>query len=309
MTLFIDIGLCSFRAQGQWKHISHMYVPSRTPTQVASHAQKHFLRAAGVTKRRSRFTAVEAAVLQPQGASKTLSGGASECETSSEGLPVADGDSSMPASSSGLAGSDINGLLSSPGVAALPRYSNGIPILPTTPGRVKVTYMYDPSSTEARNGLKPIMLGEHTSPGGSTKHARRRDGSPIPDAGGECPALLVPALDSSSTPGRSAATPSAATRSAQLATLGALSLQLQGTLAEVRKSCAEADPAAGLASVAGPDPTGDVPMLMTTPVTTDKQSDDKTEGQRGDPLAALALAALSHNKPSEQTRHSPATVQ
>lgn len=49
--------------QGQWKQISRYYVPSRTPTQVASHAQKHFLRISGVTKRRSRFTAVEESIL------------------------------------------------------------------------------------------------------------------------------------------------------------------------------------------------------------------------------------------------------
>lgn len=47
--------------QGQWKQISRYYVPSRTPTQVASHAQKHFLRQSGAQKRRSRFSAVEEA--------------------------------------------------------------------------------------------------------------------------------------------------------------------------------------------------------------------------------------------------------
>jgi hypothetical protein len=45
--------------QGQWKQISRYYVPSRTPTQVASHAQKHFLRVTGTSKRRSRFSIVE----------------------------------------------------------------------------------------------------------------------------------------------------------------------------------------------------------------------------------------------------------
>lgn len=45
--------------QGQWKQISRYYVPSRTPTQVASHAQKHFLRLTGTSKRRSRFATLE----------------------------------------------------------------------------------------------------------------------------------------------------------------------------------------------------------------------------------------------------------
>ena len=52
--------------QGQWKSISRYYVPSRTPTQVASHAQKHFLRQSGAQKRRSRFSAVEEAAAAPQ---------------------------------------------------------------------------------------------------------------------------------------------------------------------------------------------------------------------------------------------------
>lgn len=52
--------------QGQWKLISRYYVPSRTPTQVASHAQKHFLRQSGAQKRRSRFSAVEEAAVSPQ---------------------------------------------------------------------------------------------------------------------------------------------------------------------------------------------------------------------------------------------------
>ena len=45
--------------KGNWRGISRHYVPSRTPTQVASHAQKHFLRLQGSTKRRSRFTGIE----------------------------------------------------------------------------------------------------------------------------------------------------------------------------------------------------------------------------------------------------------
>lgn len=48
--------------KGNWRNIARYYVPSRTPTQVASHAQKHFMRLSGVTKRKSRFAALEQTV-------------------------------------------------------------------------------------------------------------------------------------------------------------------------------------------------------------------------------------------------------
>lgn len=60
--------------QGQWKSISRYYVPSRTPTQVASHAQKHFLRQSGAQKRRSRFSAVEEAAAAAVTAAAPLRG-------------------------------------------------------------------------------------------------------------------------------------------------------------------------------------------------------------------------------------------
>lgn len=45
--------------KGNWRGISRQFVTTRSPTQVASHAQKYFLRLQGTTKRRSRFTALE----------------------------------------------------------------------------------------------------------------------------------------------------------------------------------------------------------------------------------------------------------
>ncbi|KAJ9527545.1 hypothetical protein QJQ45_025817, partial [Haematococcus lacustris] len=49
---------------GNWRGISRYFVQSRTPTQVASHAQKHFLRiGSGASRRRSRFAAIEEEVL------------------------------------------------------------------------------------------------------------------------------------------------------------------------------------------------------------------------------------------------------
>ncbi|KAH0665670.1 hypothetical protein KY285_026876 [Solanum tuberosum] len=40
--------------KGDWRGISKHYVPSRTPTQVASHAQKYFIRIASIEKKKRR---------------------------------------------------------------------------------------------------------------------------------------------------------------------------------------------------------------------------------------------------------------
>lgn len=40
--------------KGDWRGISRNYVTTRTPTQVASHAQKYFLRQATLTKKKRR---------------------------------------------------------------------------------------------------------------------------------------------------------------------------------------------------------------------------------------------------------------
>lgn len=47
---------------GGLNRIPRLFVPTRTPTQVASHAQKHFLRLQGVSKRKSRFSVMESVV-------------------------------------------------------------------------------------------------------------------------------------------------------------------------------------------------------------------------------------------------------
>ena len=81
--------------QGQWKQISRYYVPSRTPTQVASHAQKHFLRQSGAQKRRSRFSAVEEAAVaapapSPLSALQQVAAAAAEAATArAAGVPAA----------------------------------------------------------------------------------------------------------------------------------------------------------------------------------------------------------------------------
>jgi hypothetical protein len=40
--------------QGDWRGISRHYVLSRNPTQVASHAQKYFIRQSNLSKRKRR---------------------------------------------------------------------------------------------------------------------------------------------------------------------------------------------------------------------------------------------------------------
>lgn len=40
--------------KGDWRGISRNYVVSRTPTQVASHAQKYFIRQQNMTRRKRR---------------------------------------------------------------------------------------------------------------------------------------------------------------------------------------------------------------------------------------------------------------
>ena len=40
--------------KGDWRGISRNFVKTRTPTQVASHAQKYFLRRSNVNRRRRR---------------------------------------------------------------------------------------------------------------------------------------------------------------------------------------------------------------------------------------------------------------
>ncbi|EIE24264.1 hypothetical protein COCSUDRAFT_47211 [Coccomyxa subellipsoidea C-169] len=47
--------------RGNWRGISRLFVPTRTPTQVASHAQKYLLRQTTVSKRKSRFCLLEQA--------------------------------------------------------------------------------------------------------------------------------------------------------------------------------------------------------------------------------------------------------
>ncbi|KAL6780387.1 hypothetical protein ACKKBF_B13350 [Auxenochlorella protothecoides x Auxenochlorella symbiontica] len=221
--------------KGQWKHISLLYVPSRTPTQVASHAQKHFLRATGATKRRSRFTAVEAAVTHQQalgarsppgdataGHATALSPptGAEAARCSPAAQPS--GDASVP-----LGALHPTALLPQPGAVAegkpfFPLGPHGIPILPTTPGRIKVTFTYDPPEPAPR------------APGAAP--AKRLAGTRF--AAVKCEAGGAPGPHSPPAPPRDL------TREAQLAALSALSAQLaaSGVATAARSTRPRRDP-------------------------------------------------------------------
>mmetsp|Transcript_34448 Transcript_34448/g.76546 ORF Transcript_34448/g.76546 Transcript_34448/m.76546 type:complete len:274 (-) Transcript_34448:1716-2537(-) len=81
--------------KGNWRGISRLFVPSRSPTQVASHAQKYFLRVSGVTKRRSRFSVLEA---PHRGAGSGKVARASSTTEDSESSPTTSSGCAPPAS-------------------------------------------------------------------------------------------------------------------------------------------------------------------------------------------------------------------
>lgn len=103
---------CLSVLQGQWKQISRYYVPSRTPTQVASHAQKHFLRQSGAQKRRSRFSAVEEAAA----AAVAAAAAAAPLHALQHAAAAAAGSTSAPAASGVVGGVAV------PGAPALPSF-------------------------------------------------------------------------------------------------------------------------------------------------------------------------------------------
>ncbi|CAL5227876.1 g10916 [Coccomyxa viridis] len=100
--------------RSNWRGISRYFVPTRTPTQVASHAQKHFLRTSGVCKRRSRFAQLE----QAASAQGLLGHDVQSLTTMSSALPVFYGMPAYGASSSEKPSLDSSAA-SDPGAAGL----------------------------------------------------------------------------------------------------------------------------------------------------------------------------------------------
>eukprot|EP00252_Welwitschia_mirabilis_P004421 TRINITY_DN14779_c0_g1_i1.p1 TRINITY_DN14779_c0_g1~~TRINITY_DN14779_c0_g1_i1.p1 ORF type:complete len:335 (+),score=38.27 TRINITY_DN14779_c0_g1_i1:301-1305(+) len=58
--------------KGDWRGISRNYVPSRTPTQVASHAQKYFIRQTNLSRRKRRSSLFDMTAEPPPSAKTSL---------------------------------------------------------------------------------------------------------------------------------------------------------------------------------------------------------------------------------------------
>ncbi len=59
------LGLAKF-GKGDWRSISRTFVMSRTPTQVASHAQKYFIRLNSLSKKDKRRSSIHDVVSVPE---------------------------------------------------------------------------------------------------------------------------------------------------------------------------------------------------------------------------------------------------
>lgn len=58
--------------KGDWRGIARNYVVSRTPTQVASHAQKYFIRQSNVSRRKRRSSLFDIVADEVSTLSETL---------------------------------------------------------------------------------------------------------------------------------------------------------------------------------------------------------------------------------------------
>ncbi|KAJ1687511.1 hypothetical protein LUZ63_018901 [Rhynchospora breviuscula] len=78
--------------KGDWRGISRTYVMSRTPTQVASHAQKYFLRQSNVSRRKRRSSLFDMLPDLPSDPAPPVGGEllaplASQCQELNHGVP------------------------------------------------------------------------------------------------------------------------------------------------------------------------------------------------------------------------------
>lgn len=201
--------------RGQWKQISRYYVPSRTPTQVASHAQKHFLRQSGAQKRRSRFSAVEEAAAAPQppvpqllpplplsGLHRPPGMVAAAPPATAPGVPAMPtlfGHSLPPAQHAaaflppqprlvGAPGTVVGGVAMGVPIGVLPPLPSittasgaELPILPVLPGRINAIAASAAASAPAAPTPPPAATASYSGSGDSGSERRHSSPSPGPE--------------------------------------------------------------------------------------------------------------------------------
>jgi len=88
--------------RGKWRAVSRHYVPTRTPTQIASHAQKYFQRMTSNGKRKSRFTEIDERAFHKSASLQSLisQGMAVPSESGGLNLGVANVDQVVPSGKS-----------------------------------------------------------------------------------------------------------------------------------------------------------------------------------------------------------------
>ncbi len=157
--------------QGSWKQISKYYTPSRTPTQVASHAQKHFLRLRKAPRHaRAAAAAAPSGSLAPAPAPAASAGAPSSSSGASLHLPsafvrCAAAPAPLPAPDAAGVTVGIPMLLSQPGAPPPPPPGpGGAQMLRVIPGRISAPVSYVSAPEAPRGGAAKRRLAASPPP-------------------------------------------------------------------------------------------------------------------------------------------------